>query len=95
MARKRIELICKVCGKKFTSYTVKQCCSRKCLALTGRHKAKDTLCWDCENATGGCSWSKRFIPVEGWDAIPTRVNMTVGKKVDSYTVVSCPLFKKG
>lgn len=26
------------------------------------------LCWDCANATGGCSWSQEFIPVEGWEA---------------------------
>ena len=24
-----------------------------------------TLCWECANATGSCSWSKSFKPVDG------------------------------
>ena len=47
-----------------------------------------TLCWDCANAcTDGCSWSKSFIPVEGWDA----VEMHIGRD-PSYLVKECPKF---
>lgn len=53
-----------------------------------------TLCWECANATGGCSWSKKFIPVEGWTA--KRTTMTLGyntgrpRKATSYVVKKCP-----
>lgn len=49
---------------------------------------KATLCWDCGNACGGCSWSKEFIPVEGWEARP--VKQTCGNQ--SYIVFECPQF---
>lgn len=49
-----------------------------------------TLCWDCANATNSaCSWSAWFEPVEGWQAVP--VHKTA---LDSYTVISCPQFKR-
>lgn len=59
------------------------------------------LCWDCEKACGGCSWSKDFIPVKGWDAVPTKVrNGTTSKKgehivsvIDSFEVRECPEFE--
>ena len=44
-----------------------------------------TLCWDCENATGGCCWSEKLIPVNGWWA----------EEFNGGTyVVDCPLFKR-
>lgn len=50
---------------------------------------KDTLCWKCANACGGCDWSKkRAKPVEGWEAI--RRDLYNG--VESYIVLSCPQF---
>jgi len=49
----------------------------------------DTICWECANATGGCSWSKRLIPVKGWKAIPTTKQTT-----NSYAVYECPKFKR-
>lgn len=62
-----------------------------------------TLCWECANAvpnphTGrGCSWSRHFQPVEGWDAQETR--MYSGKdgkySVQSYCVRKCPEFVRG
>lgn len=70
-----------------------------------RSKAKtelpDTLCWKsehskdeygvagCKYACGGCSWSNELIPVEGWEAIPTKL----GKHVESYVVLKCPKYK--
>lgn len=48
---------------------------------------KCSLCFDCYNATGGCTWSKFLIPVKGW----------VAEKIDNeygecYRVDSCPKF---
>ena len=51
---------------------------------TKRH----TLCWECGRACGGCSWSSRFEPVEGWVALP--VKQAYGS--DSYIVAECPMF---
>lgn len=59
-----------------------------------------SLCFDCANACGGCSWSEldpktmrpRFVPVEGWDAIYIdRDFFRAGN--GSYEVLSCPQFK--
>ena len=46
-----------------------------------------TLCWDCENAVGRCSWSKDFKPIDGWTAeyVPDK---------DSYYVEACPQFQR-
>lgn len=60
-----------------------------------------TLCWGCEKAGGKCSWSKKFEPVEGWVAIPTKVLVGRGSKatgrkriyIDSYDVYSCPEYE--
>lgn len=47
---------------------------------------RQTLCWGCRNSSrSGCSWSKRFEPVQGWEAIRN-------ERTDSYHVVSCPLY---
>lgn len=50
---------------------------------------KETICWKCANACGGCDWSKkRAKPVDGWEAI--RRDLYNG--VESYIVLSCPKF---
>lgn len=67
-------------------FTVSQCLSRD-----GGYN-NTTLCWDCANACGGCSWSSREAqPIDGWDATPMKVNMNP-HLVDSYIVHSCPQF---
>ena len=48
-----------------------------------------TLCWNCANATGNCSWSENLIPVNGWKAIYVEKD-----KADSYIVLECPEFKR-
>ena len=61
---------------------------------------KDTLCWECEKAGGKCSWSKNFTPVEGWNAIPTKISCGYKKNgtephfIDSFQVLECPEFEK-
>lgn len=57
-------------------------------------KRSGTLCWDCGNAYGGCSWSINFTPVKGWDAQYVQ-RVYKGRDVyvmDSYEVRSCPEF---
>ena len=60
-------------------------------------KKHDTICWECEKASGGCSWSRDFIPVEGWNAVPTKIQQrnSDGKSIsiDSFDVVECPEFE--
>lgn len=90
--------ICPVCGAVVTKKGQAKYCSAKCAykAELERQKAKrktttkrkkDTLCWTCQNYSGGCSWSRSFTPVEGWEARPTKNEQT-----DSYHVISCPEF---
>lgn len=52
-----------------------------------------TLCWDCKNAVAGCSWSKSFIPVVGWEAEKTVIHeyALIGG-MQSYKVNKCPEF---
>lgn len=51
-----------------------------------------TLCWDCAKAMLGCSWSREFIPVEGWTAEPTVLHSGNAGQTDSYVVHKCPEF---
>lgn len=67
-----------------------------------------TICWRCLNAvpnkagTRGCSWSRKFIPVEGWTAEATDIycqrwnsktrTRENDKSAISYIVRSCPEF---
>ena len=53
---------------------------------------KDTLCWDCQRACGGCSWSQSFTPVDGWEAQPTKIKCGRRGFISSYLVTACPLF---
>ena len=68
------------------------------------HIYKQTICWECANAvpnidgTRGCSWSRDFEPVEGWDAEQTEVMRGYLQNSHlacvSYLVKRCPLFKE-
>jgi len=53
-------------------------------------KATATLCWDCKNAVGGCSWSSYGKPVTGWTAQKFQKSST--KPYDTYIVEKCPMF---
>ena len=57
------------------------------------------ICFDCQRACGGCSWSAigdygrpRFEPVPGWTAEPTSFNIE-GRVVNTYHITACPQFK--
>lgn len=57
-----------------------------------------SLCWTCKKVYGGCSWSKYFIPVKGWTAIPTQIKVTYSTNYytdDSYDVYACPEYERG
>lgn len=64
--------------------------------VTSGPRHQQTLCWDCENATGGCSWADHgdHTPVKGWDAIRTRIktNRFTDEYAESYIVLACPEF---
>lgn len=67
-----------------------------------------TLCWECKNAVPnemdgtGCSWSKEFKPVKGWDAKKTAIHINEqcgtkykGGEIPSFLVRQCPCFVQG
>lgn len=58
---------------------------------------KATLCWRCRHAvpsaSTGCSWSRRFVPIEGWTAEKHQQKQS-GSVYETYCVISCPLFQK-
>lgn len=67
-----------------------------------RRPYSQTLCWRCRNAVpdihgNGCSWSRHFRPVKGWDAEMKPINVEPDsqrkKEIASYVVRSCPEFK--
>ncbi len=88
--------ICPVCKRFFEIRSAAKFCSTVCKKKTKpkRKKHRETLCWTCKNAVLGCSWSKNFTPVEGWEAVPTKVrgNLELDEWLDSYLVISCPKY---
>lgn len=64
---------------------------------------RGNICFDCENALGGCSWSAldpvtgkpQFKPVPGWTATPVVLQEKNGSyqyKWDTYSITACPQF---
>ena len=58
------------------------------------YNKRPTICWDCKNAIGNCSWSDHWEhkPVKGWVAERSDLVNTEGGAVESYIVISCPEF---
>ena len=70
-------------------------CGHACPKNKMYSKRSDTLCWECKNACGGCSWSHNLEPVEGWTVVetgPAEWMTSVQKMVPSVTVKECPEF---
>ncbi len=105
-------LICKHCKKPFTTTAKAQkFCSVMCrykfsqikrceeagYEYMKKRRGRESLCWDCKNACGGCSWSRNLTPVEGWEAktIKVKGNFYTGEVLDSYVVINCPEFIEG
>ena len=62
------------------------------VAAKSNRDRSETVCWTCQNALRGCSWSRDFIPVEGWTATPHMLyaNDENHGGVQSYEVHDCP-----
>ena len=74
----------------------------------GGHTGGSTnICFDCQNACGGCSWTEintdtghpRFEPVPGWTAKQVILNCGTFKGggkvlVETYHITKCPQFVK-
>ena len=84
--------VCKFCGEKYWSKSkTKVYCSCDCVknAAKERRQEREQPCCSCKKACGGCSWSKNFQPVVGWDAVPTVVEDIEGD-MHSYKISRCP-----
>lgn len=60
-----------------------------------RYQFNQNICWGCQKACGGCSWSQSLTPVEGWEAeeIPYMMYHGSGYTVAStYHITKCPEF---
>ena len=53
-----------------------------------------TLCWDCAKACAGCNWSRQHEPVDGWEAVPTKIKICSTVEMDTYRVINCPEFER-
>lgn len=60
-----------------------------------REDESGQLCWNCKKACGGCSWSKGFVPIVGWDATPHITDEDNERPIHTYHVKSCPEFVRG
>lgn len=90
------------CGRETVVYgtslrrgITRSCGSKGCRAYRRKDdRYRPTLCWACKKAVCGCSWSRSFTPVEGWDAVPTTVYVQNKPPAPSYRVLACPLFER-
>lgn len=57
---------------------------------------KPNICFDCQNAVCGCSWSRDFTPVPGWTAEKTYVMQCYvpgyESQIETYHITACPQF---
>ena len=106
------KLKCKYCGKEFTTtkmaqkfcsdicrYTLEQQnrCEKAGYEYMKKQSMSDQPCWDCKKYVNGCSWSRSFIPIEGWKA-EKRILTTARKfepKIETYRILYCPEFERG
>ena len=85
------------CGKIFYAKSKnKKYCSKACRAEAIRIQSekRGQPCILCKRATGGCSWSDAFKPVDGWVAEPTIVKDHEGD-FSSFKIKYCPLYIRG
>ena len=88
---------CKQCGRPTPDGHVSFCsieCRRKFYEPKPKRRVKPKLqhpgeqpCWTCAKAYGGCSWSRAFVPVEGWEAKPSKTHE------DGYRIKMCPEYE--
>ena len=88
---------CETCGKVFfCKSTSRIYCSKECktMAVNQKKDEMDQLCWRCKKACAGCSWTKFYEPVNGWNAESTIVKDSCGD-FTSYRIKGCPEFVVG
>ena len=49
-----------------------------------------SICQNCANSVGFCSWSGNLKPVKGWKANSHKVQMLSGEVKTGYEVLECP-----
>lgn len=60
-----------------------------------RFNKYEQICWTCKKCIGGCSWSRDFIPIEGWDAeLDTHTRVDANDSI-TYKIYDCPQYEKG
>ena len=98
--RPKEELPSEICKKRATKNMtiIADVCMCNVTVMAPKPKRvpeKKTLCWDCAKNCGDCSWSHDFTPVEGWEAVPTKIQAYNhgDEATDSYKVISCPEFE--
>lgn len=84
---------CVHCGRVFSTDNQRRLyCSSECRQEASEMSSgKKSICWTCQNFAGGCSWSRYFIPIEGWEAKPIKKS---GTYLPSYIVKQCPEYIK-
>ena len=95
---------CLWCGKQYRSSIRRQrpFCSSTCKELERQNREKKKReryrkqssqqpCWTCKNYVDGCSWSREFKPVHGWDA--KKVKREEGNV--GYKILYCPEYEEG
>jgi hypothetical protein len=89
--------VCSECGEKLITFELpEKTLIERFGELDKKSRGKvapETLCWECYNSLGFCSWSSRNEPVSGWVAEPTVIE-NEGVSVRSYRVIVCPQFIK-
>lgn len=86
---------CEHCGKVFyTRKKTKKYCSKRCKSesLQLQREKDGQLCWRCNNACGGCLWSKKLKPIKGWTAVPVTIKDSMGD-ISTYKITDCPQFE--
>lgn len=89
---------CPICKAEIWTYEIDDETLKKAIKDFSPEEINEgsTLCWTCQRATGFCSWSHDFRPVQGWVATPTII-LTRNEstpEIESFDVQECPLYIK-
>lgn len=57
-------------------------------------KKANICCSNCKKCAGGCSWSDRLEPIDGWKAEKTFLDSSVSD-IQGYKIHYCPEFEDG
>lgn len=96
--KESVTLMCRKCKTIFAAYD-----PENPPVDASKYTKQANICFDCENAMGGCSWSAldpvtgkpQFKPVPGWTATPVVRHEKNGDyvyKTVTYCITSCPQF---